>query len=104
MPPAPPPPLDPRLYTLQTSKLRSTIAKFHISTHSLEIERGRYAKPKTRKKGYIYWCDHEAEEDEFHFFIKCPLYQEATKMYAVYNTEIGSINVLSDVEKFNNVL
>ena len=40
-------------------------------------------------------------EDEFHFLIQCPLYQEERKkMYAVYDTEIGSINVKSDSEKF----
>ena len=46
-------------------------------------------------------CDHEAVEDEFHFLIQCPLYQEErAKMYAVYATEIGSLNVLSDMDKF----
>ena len=50
-------------------------------------------------------CDHKAVEDEFHFLIQCPLYQEErTKMYAVYNVEIGSINVLSDMEKFTLIM
>ena len=50
-------------------------------------------------------CDHKAVEDEFHFLIQCPLYQEErTKMYAVYNVEKGSINVLSDMEKFTLIM
>ena len=53
------------------------------------------------KKRKCYLCDHEAIEDKFHFLIQCPLYhEERTKMYAVYDTEIGNINVLSDPEKF----
>ena len=32
---------------ITNSKLRSAIAKIRTSAHSLEIERGRYAKPKT---------------------------------------------------------
>ena len=32
---------------ITNSKLRSAIAKFRTSAHSLEIERGRYAKPKS---------------------------------------------------------
>ena len=87
---------------ITNSKLRSAIAKFRTSAHSLEIERGRYAKPKTPvEKRICYVCDHKAIEDEFHFLIQCPLYQEERKkMYAVYDNEIGSINVLSDPEKF----
>ena len=52
-------------------------------------------------KRICYVCDQEAIEDEFHFLIQCPLYQEERKkMYAVYDNEIGSINVFSDPEKF----
>ena len=87
---------------ITNSKLRSAIAKFRTSAHSLGIERGRYTKPKTpAEKRICNVCDHKAVEDEFHFLIQCPLYQkERTKMYAVYDTEIGSINVSTDVEKF----
>ena len=91
---------------ITNSKLRSGIAKSHTSAHSLEIERGRYAKPKTPvEKRICNVCDHKAVEDEFHFLIQCSLYQEErTKMYAIYNIEIGSINVLSDMEKFTLIM
>ena len=53
------------------------------------------------EKRICYVCDHKAIEDEFHLLTQCPLYQEERKkMYAVYDTEIGSINVKSDSEKF----
>ena len=93
--------IDPYLH-ITNSKLRSAIAKFRTCAHSLEIERGRYAKPKTSvEKRICNVCDHKAVDDEFHFISQCPLYQEErTKMYTVYNTKIGSINVLSAVEKF----
>ena len=38
--------IEPYLH-ITNSKLRSAIAKFRTSAHSLEIEHGRYAKPKT---------------------------------------------------------
>ena len=70
---------------ITNSKIGSAISKFCTSAHSLEIERGRYAKPKTPAEKWICnVCDHEAVEDEFHFLIQCPLYQEErAKMYAV---------------------
>ena len=53
------------------------------------------------EKRICYVCDHEAIKDKSHFIIQCPLYQEErNQMYAVYDNEIGSINVLSDPEKF----
>ena len=92
--------INPKLYTyrlykktlefepylhITNSKLRSAIAKFCTSAHSLEIERGRYAKPKTSaEKQICNVCHHEAVEDEVLFFLQCPLYQEERiKMYAV---------------------
>ena len=87
---------------LTNSELRSAIAKFCSSAHSLETESGRYAIPKTPVEKQIRnVCDHKAVEEGFYFLIQCALYQEErTEMYAVYNTEIGSINVLSDVDIF----
>ena len=39
--------MEPYLYLVKKHKYRQTIAKFHCSSHTLEIERGRHTNPKT---------------------------------------------------------
>lgn len=47
--------------------------KFRISAHPLNIERGRYSKPKTpREQRSCKFCIQVG--DEFHFILLCPKY------------------------------
>ena len=56
-------------------KTRSTLSRFRISAHKLEIERGRYTIPKTKLENrYCKQCNLLAIEDEVHFLIECPKY------------------------------
>lgn len=79
---------------------RSTLARFRISAHKLEIERGRYTIPKTAVENRICkQCNCEAVEDEEHLLIKCNKYSFAR------NTFFSNINnnffpELSDRNKF----
>jgi hypothetical protein len=67
--------------------MRSTLARFRISAHKLEIERGRYTIPKTAVEDRICKrCNCEAVEDEEHLSIKCNKYSFAR------NTFFSNIN------------
>ena len=52
---------------------RSTICKFRVSAHSLAIERGRYKNIPVSDR-ICNSCQLTQVEDELHFFIYCPEY------------------------------
>ena len=62
-------------------KLRYALAKLRMSSHRLEVEMGRWARPEriafeNRK------CKHcQILEDEFHFILECPLYSNIRTVY-----------------------
>jgi hypothetical protein len=65
---------------------RSTLARFRISAHKLEIERDRYTIPKTAVENRICkQCNCEAVEDEEHLLIKCNKYSFARNTFYIYN-------------------
>ncbi len=54
---------------------RHHLARFRISAHKLEIERGRYARPKKQvHERLCKQCQLCLVEDEKHFLLKCPKY------------------------------
>ena len=62
-------------------QFRVAMTKLKVSSHRLEIEVGRWARPNRtpvdeRKCRY---CN--KLEDEFHFFIDCTLYEDLRKQY-----------------------
>ena len=62
-------------------KFRFALAKLRTSSHRLEVEMGRWARPEriafeNRK------CKHcQILEDEFHFILECPLYSNIRTLY-----------------------
>lgn len=69
------------LDVINTVKLRKSLSKLRVSSHRLEIEMGRWAKPnkipiQNRK---CRTCD--MLEDEYHFILECSLYTELRKQY-----------------------
>ena len=60
-------------------KYRNTITKMRFSSHPLEIESGRYTKPKTPRSNRL--CSRcKVIEDERHFILDCALYKEERHM------------------------
>ena len=58
-------------------KLRKCLAKFRLSSHSLEIEKGRHCKPKIPQELCICKiCKNGSLEDEYHFLMQCNQYHE----------------------------
>ena len=67
--------LEPYLYKVKNPVYRIALSKFRASSHTLEIERGRYTKPKTPESSRL--CHHcKCIEDELHFLVACSLYTE----------------------------
>ena len=59
---------------------RSSLCKLRISAHQLMIEKGRYVSPKIPvDKRLCTLCDLGEIEDEYHFMMKCKLYDHLRK-------------------------
>ncbi len=59
---------------------RKMLTRFRISAHNLYIERGRYKKVE-RENRICNLCTCNEIEDEFHFFMKCSLYEDLRNKY-----------------------
>ena len=60
-------------------KLQNCISRFRLFSHSLSIETDRYHNiVQTNRLCPI--C-HTDIEDEFHFILKCPMYNDLRKLY-----------------------
>ena len=74
---------EPYLDILSDFKVRSALAKLRLSAHTLQIETGRFSKIKTpRNKRFCLYCktlNISTVENEIHFVITCPLYNEERK-------------------------
>ena len=69
------------LELIKVEKYRRSLCKLRVSSHRLEVEMGRWAKPnkipldnrKCRACGVL--------EDEFHFILECAIYDDLRKTY-----------------------
>ena len=61
------------LSLIKNNKYRIAMSRFRASSHTLEIERGRYTIPTTAIENRI-CCICDKIEDEKHFLLKCQLY------------------------------
>ena len=63
---------------INSSKIRSAITQLRVSSHHLQIEKGRHHKPKPiplEERKCIY-CTDNTIEDEKHFLLHCPRYSD----------------------------
>ena len=63
------------------TKFRITLSKLRLSSHHLEIEVGRWAKPKRTPLDQMKCCACNKVEDVFHFLLKCELYNQIRNKY-----------------------
>ena len=67
------------LHQVTNIRHRTTMTKLRLSNHRLAIETGRYMRPYKKPNERICpLCNKEAE-DEKHFLVSCPGYQEKRK-------------------------
>ena len=63
-------------------KLRKVISRFRLSSHSLEIEKGRHCRPKipaSERKCNV--CKNNEVEDENHFLMSCSGFDNLRQEY-----------------------
>jgi len=73
--------LQPYLINVNLYKFRRELTRLRVSAHRLEVETGRWHKPRA-----IPYPDRKCIacnklEDEFHFMLECPLYKDIRKIY-----------------------
>ena len=67
------------LHHVTNIRHRTTMTKLRLSNHRLAIETGRYMRPYKKPNERICpLCKKEAE-DEKHFLVSCPVYEERRK-------------------------
>ena len=81
--------MEPYLYLISNLRYRNTLTRLRTSSHTLEIERGRYIIPKTPV------CDRicrtcNVTEDEIHFLLNCVEYG---KMRDDFNAKVKNRHV-----------
>ena len=101
------------LSDVQIHKHRRAMTKLRMSSHSLEIERGRYSNtdPQDRVCKFCQVLGQREVENEAHFVIKCPQYSELREKYLPsnilddrhLNEEEKLIKVLLDIDNCKSV-
>ena len=87
------------LLLLPNLKHMSTIARFRMSSHTLAIETGRHAKPKIAKEERkCRYCNLDDVEDEKHFLLKCPLYNE--ERLSLFSSVVLNVSAMSQGDVF----
>ena len=71
----------PYLDSVNVEKFRIGISRLRTSSHRLEIEAGRWTKPRKTpiEQRLCYSC--HVLEDEYHFILECPVYHHLRCMY-----------------------
>ena len=92
--------LECHLNSVKHLRYRVAITKLRTSSHVLEIERGRYQKPKVpRDLRLCRICN--VVEDEEHFVTSCNInHGERSLLYSIMTNKIPYFGTLSDNEKF----
>ena len=67
-------------------KFRISLSKLRCSVHSLNVEVGRHNNVEYNQRLCII-CDTREVEDEFHFVMKCPAYNNLRRIHLPYVNE-----------------
>jgi hypothetical protein len=68
------------LTLMENKKYRNVITKIRLSSHCLEIEQGRH-RNIPRNERLCKLCLQRTIEDEFHFILECPVYNNIRRQY-----------------------
>ena len=92
--------IEPHLKFVKNHKHRRALSKLRCSSHILEIERGRYSRPKTPiMQRLCPGCN--ILENEIHFITTCKLYHaDRCNLYTYVLNEYPAFLSMTDLEKF----
>ena len=91
--------------TLLPLKARRDFAKLRTSSHSLEIEVGRYFRPKIpRERRICKQCNLGEVEDELHHLLKCTFFREIRTSHLLNLAHSLPFTVDQSPECFNQLL
>ena len=90
------------LLTINDVNRRKSFTRLRISAHQLHMEAGRHKRPrKTPSEDRLcMYCNLGLVEDEEHFIMTCPLYENQRKELFDQLTSISTFPDLTDGEKF----
>ena len=88
------------LEIVTVNKFRTALAKLRLSSHRLEGETGRWARPIAIPFSERVCNVCNKLEDEFHFVLECPIYLDIRKLY-INNYYFKKLNMYKMVEHFN---
>ena len=72
--------LEPYLDNITNKRFRIALSRFRLSSHKLEIQRGRYHTIDSENR-ICEICNLKAIENEYHFVLVCPLYRDIRTQY-----------------------
>ena len=92
--------MEPHLNLVTNYKYRNAITKLRASSHTLEVERGRYTNPKTPLNDRLCsLCG--IIEDEAHFLVGCKSYtRERQELFAKIINVFPQNEQMNDTDKF----
>ena len=98
--------LENYLIEIENTKHALALTCFRISSHNLRIETGRYDQRKIKPEERLcIYCRSQAVEDEQHFLLQCPLYNnERSLLLETVNAMIPRFHLLPENEKFFAVM
>ena len=82
--------------------LRKTLTRFRTSSHALQIELGRQTNIKAEQR-FCPICKNKVE-DEFHFLIECPFYNDNRKIMYDAFSDVRGFYYLSNYDIFHTIL
>ena len=71
---------SPCLLNIHNRKQRNSLAKLRRSSHQLQVKTGRHMGVERRNKKCTF-CTRSDIEDEYHFVLICPIYQQLRTHY-----------------------
>ena len=87
------------LDAITEKKYRIALSQFQLSSHDLEIERGRFVNVN-RDERTCRFCNGNHIKNEYHFLFVCPLYRDIRKTYLKpYYCQWPTLNKFDDIQQ-----
>ena len=94
------------MLSVQNVSQRKEFSKLRISSHQLQIEIGRYSKPRKTPipERICKLCNDLKIEDEQHFIMDCPFYSIERNTLFTKLASFSSFNLLTNEEQFQFIM